>query len=73
MTICVFMLTKQKRAQGINFTHLANKCLHCHWRVKLNHLVIPFTNVNNHVNIFSEMLVLYSLHAYDICTITKVF
>ena len=24
---------KQKRAQRINFTHLANKFLHCHWRV----------------------------------------
>jgi hypothetical protein len=27
--------------------------------IKLKHLAIPFTNVNNHVNIFSGMLVFY--------------
>ena len=46
----LIMLTKTKRAQRINFTHLANKFLHA----------IPFTNVNNHVNTFSEMLVFYA-------------
>jgi hypothetical protein len=47
------MLTKTKAcadAQRINCTHLANKFLHA----------IPFPNVNNHVNIFSEMLFFYA-------------
>jgi hypothetical protein len=50
----LIMLTKTKRAQRINFTHLANNFLHA----------IPFTNVNNHQKLFVNFPVLINIVYY---------
>jgi hypothetical protein len=56
------MLTKTKACAANKFHSLSEKKFYIVIGVlsKLNHLAIPFTNVNNHANIFSEMLVFYT-------------